>query len=235
VQHNELTPMPEKFKAYKAFLFDLNGTMIDDMPYHIKAWHRILSEAGAEISLERMKQECYGKNNELLERIFPGRFSEDEKNAMSAAKEKKYQEIFRMELRLLKGLHDFLNESHTAGIKIAIGTAAIMSNVDYVLDGVHIRHYIDAIVCADDVDESKPHPATFLKCSEVLGVEPNQCLVFEDSPKGAESANNAGMDCIIVTTLHQPGEFSTNKNVIGFISNFDDPLVKNLIKWKETV
>src|SRR5215203_2676317 len=96
------------------------------------------------------------------------------------------------------------DSSHQAGIKIAIGTAAIMNNVDYVLDGVHIRHYIDAIVCADDVHESKPHPETFLKCAEVLGVAPNNCLVFEDSPKGAESAFNAGMDCIIVTTLHKP-------------------------------
>ena len=235
MQHNELLVMAEKFQDYKAFLFDLNGTMIDDMPYHIKAWHRVLSDAGTEISMERMKLECYGKNNELLERVFPGRFSNYEKNAMSAAKEKKYQDMFRTELRLLKGLHSFLNESQKAGIKIAIGTAAIMNNVDFVLDGLHVRHYVDAIVCADDVNESKPNPETFLKCAESLDVAPNNCLVFEDSPKGAQSAYNAGMDCIIVTTLHKPGEFSTNKNVIGFISNFDDPLVKNLIKWKETV
>jgi beta-phosphoglucomutase len=235
VQHNELPVMPEKFKEYKAFLFDLNGTMIDDMPYHIKAWHRVLSDAGAEISMEQMKAECYGKNHELLERLFPGQFSQPEKAEMSIAKEKGYQQVFESELRLIKGLNRFLNDSHKAGMKIAIGTAAIMNNVDFVLDGLDIRHYIDAIVCADDVDESKPNPETFLKCAESLDVAPNNCLVFEDSPKGAQSAYNAGMDCIIVTTLHKPGEFSTNKNVIGFISNFDDPLVKNLIKWKETV
>lgn len=209
--------------------------MIDDMPYHIKAWHRILSDLGANISPERVKEECYGKNSELLERIFPGRFSEAEKNEMSLAKEKKYQELFRLELRLLKGLHDFLNDSHKAGIKIAIGSAAITHNIDFVLDGIHIRQYIDAIVSADDVDVSKPHPETFLKCTEALGVTPKDCLVFEDTPKGAESAFNAGMSCVIVTTLHQPEEFSTNKNVIGFISNFDDPFVKNLIKWEQTV
>ena len=235
MQHNQFPLMQENHKEYKAFLFDLNGTMINDMPYHIKAWHRILTDAGIDISLETIKQECYGKNNELLQRIFPGRFSEDEKNVLSSAKEKKYQEIFRVELKLIKGLHDFLNASHKSGIKIAIGTAAVMNNVDYVLDGVHIRQYIDAIVCADDVNESKPHPETFLKCADVLSEVPGDCLVFEDSPKGAESAFNAGMDCIIVTTLHNPGEFSTNKNVIGFISNIDDPPVKNLIKWKETV
>lgn len=220
---------------YKAFLFDLNGTMIDDMPYHIKAWHRILNELGANISAEQMKEECYGKNHELLERMFPGRFTEAEKNEMSLAKEKKYQEVFRSELRLLKGLHDFLRNAHDFGTKIAIGTAAIMSNVDFVVDGVHIRHYIDAIVSADDVDQSKPHPETYLKCAEALGIEAGNCLVFEDAPKGAESAFNAGMDCVIVTTLHKPEEFSTYKNVIGFISNFDDPFIQNIIKWKQIV
>jgi beta-phosphoglucomutase family hydrolase len=222
-------------KKYKAFLFDLNGTMVDDMPYHIKAWHNILTGLGADISLERMKQECYGKNHELLERIFPGRFSEAEKDEMSLAKEKKYREVFSLELKLIKGLHDFLSEAHNAGIKMAIGTAAIMSNVDFVIDGVNIRHYIDAIVSADNVDESKPHPETFFKCAELLGIDAKDCLVFEDTPKGTESALNAGMDCIVITTLHQPEEFSTYKNVIGFINNFDDPFLKNLIKWKQTV
>jgi len=226
--------MQNHFKEYKAFLFDLNGTMIDDMPYHIKAWHRILNHLGATISLERMKEECYGKNEELLERIFPGRFSESEKKQMGIAKEKEYQRVFRSELRLISGLHKYLHDAHNAGIKTGIGTAAIMANVDFVVDGVHIRHYIDAIVSADDVHESKPNPETFLKCAELLQVEPKACLVFEDSPKGAECAFNAGMDCVIITTLHQPEEFSTSKNVIGFISNFDDPFIKNLIKWKQT-
>lgn len=67
----------------KAFLFDLNGTMIDDMHYHIKAWHDILNALGATISMERMKEECYGKNDELLERMFPGRFSDEQKHEMS--------------------------------------------------------------------------------------------------------------------------------------------------------
>ena len=227
--------MPEKADEYKAFLFDLNGTMIDDMLYHIEAWHGVLKDVGAEISLDQMKAECYGKNHELLDRLFPGRFSESEKIEMSLEKEKKYQQVYKPELRLVKGLHEFLEESHKAGIKIAVGTAAIMNNVDFVLDGVHIRHHIDAIVSADEVSLSKPNPETFLKCAEILDVAPDQCLVFEDSPKGAESAFNAGMDCVVITTIHKPEEFSTNKNVIGFISNFDDPLVKNLIKWKEVV
>ena len=227
--------MQNQLKSYQAFIFDLNGTMIDDMPYHIRAWHQILIGFDPQLTIERVKAECYGKNEELLERIFPGRFTNAEKSEMIFNKEKSYQEVFRSELKLVSGLHEFLNQSQKAGIKIAIGTAAVMDNVEFVLDGVHIHHYIDAIVSAEDVDESKPHPETFLKCADLLKVEPKQCLVFEDTPKGAESAFNAGMDCVIITTLHQPVEFSSHMNVIEFISTFGDPFIKNLIKWEETV
>lgn len=79
---------------FKAFLFDLNGTMIDDMNYHINAWHDILNSFGAGMSMEQVKHECYGKNSELLDRIFPGRFSNEEKDTLSLEKEKAYQEAF---------------------------------------------------------------------------------------------------------------------------------------------
>ena len=126
-------------KKYRAFLFDLNGTMINDMLYHIKAWHHILNDLGANISLERMRAECYGKNQELLERIFPGRFSEAEKDSMSFEKEKQYQAQFKPHLKLIKGLHHFLKETQEAGIRTAIGSAAILLNIDFVLDGLNIR------------------------------------------------------------------------------------------------
>ena len=100
----------------KAFIFDLNGTMINDMPYHVRAWHRILNELGSDITLERMRDECYGKNHELLERIFPGRFSQEEKNRMSLEKEKQYQSEFKPHLELLPGLREFIEQSHQAGI-----------------------------------------------------------------------------------------------------------------------
>lgn len=217
--------MTDQLKKYKAFIFDLNGTMIDDMPYHIKAWHRILNELGAGLSEERVKEECYGKNHELLERIFPNRFTIEQKNEMSFAKEVQYQKEFRPNLKLIEGLDRFLKQSHASGVKTAIGSAAILFNIDFVLDGLQIRQFIDAIVSADDVDVSKPHPETFVKCAEALHVDAAECLVFEDTPKGAEAAANAAMDCLIITTLHEPDEFSFNRNVIGFIKDYTDPLL----------
>ena len=203
-----------------AFLFDLNGTMIDDMQYHVTAWHRLLNELGANITMERMKEECYGKANELIERILPGRFTEAERDAIGDQKEAVYREEFRPNLKLLPGLIEVLEEAYQTGIKMAIGSAAIMANIDFVLDGLNIRHYFSAIVSADDVTNSKPDPETYLKCAERLNVDPSDCIVFEDVPKGVESAERAGMKSVVITLLHTKEEFSEFKNVICFMEDF---------------
>ena len=211
----------------KAFLFDLNGTMINDMAFHIRAWHRILNELGADISMERMREECYGKNNELLERIFPGRFSEEEKNRMSFEKEKQYQQEFKPHLELLPGLATFLEESYQSGIKMAIGSAAIMFNIDFVLDNLNIRHYFDVLISADDVAESKPHPETYLKCATQLNISPEDCVVFEDAPKGVESALNAGMQSVVITIMHEKEDFQQYPNVIRYIKDYRELISAN--------
>ena len=230
-----LSAMQNNPKNYSAFLFDLNGTIIDDMQYHITAWHRILNSLGANISLERTKEECYGKNHELLERIFPGVYSDAEKDQMSFDKEKAYQKEFRPLLKSITGFKSFLHAAHDQGIKTAIGSAAITFNIDFVLDGLNIRHLIDAVVSADDVANSKPHPETFLKCAEALGVSPEECLVFEDAPKGVEAAQNACMDCIVITTMHKAEEFKAYRNIIGFISDYKDQQLTPLLWQKEKV
>lgn len=213
----------------KAFLFDLNGTMIDDMSYHINAWHRIVNELGAGLTLDQMKRECYGKNHEVLDRIFPGRFTMEEKDRMSIEKEKQYQVEFRPHLQLLNGLAHYLEQAKQLGIKMAIGSAAILFNIDFVLDGLQIRHYIETIVSADDVAFSKPHPETFLKCAAGLHVMPEDCIVFEDAPKGVEAAANAGMNCVVLTTMHPKEDFVAYSNIIAFAEDYTDPAVLNLL------
>lgn len=205
----------------RAFIFDLNGTMIDDMSWHIKAWHRILNELGADISYDRVKEECYGKNNELLERVFPGRFSETEKNTISIDKEKQYQLEYRPHLKLINGLDQFLKDARDNDIKMAIGSAAIRFNIDFVLDGLDIANYFDAIISADDVENSKPDPETYIKCAEGLGIDPADCVVFEDAPKGVEAAARAGMKSVVITTMSTAEEFSQYDNVIEYISSYN--------------
>ena len=198
------------------------------MPYHIRAWHDILNGLGANISMERMKEECYGKNEELLERMFPGRFSDMEKSAMSMNKETAYQQVFRPHLKLINGLDRLLDRTYSDGIKIAIGSAAIMYNINFVLDGLNLQKYIDVIVSADDVSLSKPAPETYLKCASLLKIAATDCIVFEDSPKGVESAANAGMQCVALTTMHTKEELSRYSNIISIVEDYTDPKLESL-------
>ena len=103
---------------------------------------------------------------------------------------------------------------------MAIGSAAITFNIDFVLNNLNIRHFFRAIVSADDVTTSKPDPETFIKCAKLLNVSPENCIVFEDAPKGVEGAQNAGMDCVVLTTMHEKEDFSHYKNVIDFIKDY---------------
>src|SRR6218665_1922958 len=105
-----------------AFLFDLNGTMIDDMHFHLKIWHDVLNnDLGANLSVEEVRSQMYGKNDELLARVFgAGKFTEAEVAEISQRKEDKYQAAYKPHLALLPGLHEFLEAASQAGIKIAI-------------------------------------------------------------------------------------------------------------------
>jgi beta-phosphoglucomutase len=210
------------FSNTKGFLFDLNGTMINDMPYHIDAWHKKLLELGSNITLEETKHQCYGKNDELLERVFPGKFSIEEKIKIGNDKEAIYRIDFRPLLKLIDGLADFLAKASEKNIKMAIGSAAIDDNINFVIDNLAIRHYFVAIVSANKVERSKPHPETFLKCAEQLGLHPNECVVFEDTPKGVECALNAGMKTIVILGEHSKEEFTRYTNVIKCIRNYQE-------------
>lgn len=206
---------------FKAYIFDLNGTMVNDMPYHIKAWHEKIKALGGDLTLEEMKHQCYGKNDELLERVFPGKYSLEDRIEIGNAKEALYRIEFKPYLQLIDGLEAFLKTAHQKKIQMAIGSAAIMDNINFVIQNMHIEHYFKAIISANDVEKSKPHPETFLKCAETIQVDPKRCLVFEDTPKGVECAKNAGMQSIVVLGEHQAQEFEQFDNVIHFIKDYN--------------
>jgi len=205
--------------------------MIDDMTYHTRAWQTLLNnELGGNFTWDEVKTQMYGKNPEVLVRMFgPDRFTMDEMNRLSLEKEKKYQIEFLPHLKLLPGLNELLENAYQQGIPMAIGSAAIPFNIDFVLDNLNIRHYFKAIVSADDVILSKPHPETYLKAAALLNVLPADCIVFEDVPKGAEAAANAGMQAVVITTTHEQAEFNYLNNVICFARDFEEGPVKALV------
>jgi beta-phosphoglucomutase len=215
----------------RALIFDLNGTMINDMDYHMRAWTEILNtELKAGMTPEQVKSQMYGKNEELLVRVFgEGKFSQYEMDHWSMEKEKKYQQAYRPHIRLIPGLEDLLQKAFEKNIPMAIGSAAIPFNIDFILDHLDIRKYFSAVVSADDVLISKPDPETFLMAADLLNTMPEDCLVFEDAPKGVEAAAQAGMSCVVLTTMHNRHDFPDAKHITGFIKDYTDPLIRSLL------
>ena len=216
----------------KAFIFDLNGTMIDDMEFHVKAWYGILNDnLKANMSWEQVRSHMYGKNSELFVRVFgKGAMSDVEMEHWSMEKERRYQQNFLPHLKLIDGLQVFLDKAKGNNIKMAIGSAAIPFNIDFVLDNLDIRCCFSSIVSAEDVAVSKPDPETFLKAASQLGIDPKECIVFEDAPKGVEAASNAGMKTVVLTTMHGPEEFEQYKNILAFIPNYTHSFLESLFE-----
>lgn len=198
----------------------MDGTMVDNMMIHHRAWQRKLAENGLDLTLEEVKESIHGINEEIIERLFGDRFTPEDRRRIAGEKEAAYRDIFLPELKLLDGLEVFLRAAHAIGIPMGIGTAAPRENVDFVLDNLGLRPLFQSVFDAKMVTKGKPDPEVFLKVAEQLALKPENCLVFEDSPTGVEASRRAGMAAVIVATTHKPEEFAHFDNVVRIISDY---------------
>jgi beta-phosphoglucomutase family hydrolase len=205
---------------HKALIFDMDGTIIDNMMVHHRAWQQLFLELGYTWTPEEIKERVWGKNEEIFERIFPGRFSPEEIAQLAERKERRYVEIYRPQIAMLAGLEQLLMDARAKGMRLGIATAAPPLCVDFVREALVLDNYFDTIVDAQQVARGKPHPEAFLMAASRLGVEPSECLVFEDAPVGVEAAEAARMSAFVVLTTHAEPEFSRFSNVLGFVHDF---------------
>ncbi len=202
----------------KAFLLDLDGTLINTMPWHFKTWQTVVKELGSSLTGDALMNELYGNGAELMNRLIPGRtFTEAEAKKIVVAKEERYRTLYGQQITMLDGAREFLDEALAKKIPMGIGTASNLANIDFALDFLNLRSYLSAIVGADDVQHSKPHPETWLKLAEKLNTEPKNCIVFEDAPKGIEAAEKAGMKAIAITGHHSANDFKMYKNILQIV------------------
>lgn len=214
----------------KAFLFDLDGTLIDTMPAHFKTWQLVVKEMGSPLEGEALMNQLYGNGAELMHRIVPGRtFTEEEARAIVAAKEERYRTLYGNEITVLEGAREFLEQALQQKIPMGIGTASNQANIDFALDKLDLRRYLSAIVGADDVQLSKPHPETWLKLAAELNTLPEQCIVFEDAPKGVEAAFAAGMKAVAITGHFSANDFGNYENILQIVPALNMLNIEELI------
>ena len=194
----------------------MNGTIIDDMPYHAAAWVEILAELGHSLTIEAFNRQLSGKTNEeaLLEVMGPetpaARIEE-----ISTEKEKRYQAVYGEHMEAIAGFIPLLASLQEKNTPVAVATSANQFNIDFTLDGLEIRGELTAVIGAEDIENSKPHPEIFLKAAKAMDVAPENCLVFEDSFMGIEAARRANMDAYAILTTLTEDEALALPNVIS--------------------
>lgn len=185
----------------KAVIFDMDGTLVDNMRFHDEAWFELLSAQGATFNRETFFSQTAGMKNPPILRMFLGNDLRDEDcERMSQEKEAHYRRLYKPNLAPIGGLEQLFTDAAAGGIALGVATSAPVENIDFVMDGLEIRHKFGAIVGAADIKNGKPAPDIYLKAAELLGVEPEECLVVEDAPLGVESAFRAGCPCLVLTT-----------------------------------
>ena len=194
--------------------------MIDNMMVHHQAWQKKLETLGVNWTLEDVHQKVHGVNVELLERIWPGKWSLEERQKISDEKEATYREIYTPEL--LPGLSSLLHALRGKNILLGLGSAAPPENVDFVMNELDLWHYFVSIRHSEHVQNGKPHPEVYNQILDELDVSPQEALVFEDTPAGAEAAVRAGCKVVLVTTTHKKEEFAHLHQIVKFINDFTE-------------
>ncbi len=206
----------------RAFIFDMDGTLVDNMRVHTAAWRTLLEENGVAMDEHKFLVATAGRTNrEIIPEVF-GAISEERITELAVRKETLYREAFFPIRAPIAGVVDFLTEAKELGIKMAVATAASNPNMEFILDGLELRRFFDAITTASDVTTGKPDPAMFLVSAEKLGVRPQDCIVFEDALGGFEAARRAGMKAIGIATVNSIEDMLKCESVVEAHNDFVD-------------
>lgn len=206
----------------KGVIFDMDGVLVDNRDIHIEAFRILCKRYGVPFD-DSMLNSLYGRGNDtIMPMLLPQEIIDRVGlTALDWEKEAIYRDIYVDSVSPARGLLDFLALLRAAGVKRAVGSSAPTANVNFVLEKCHIQDDFDVVVSGSMVQLRKPWPDIFLLAAELLGLMPQECLVFEDSVAGIEAAQAAGTPVIaMATTLPRERLAEIHKGLI--ISDFTE-------------
>ena len=208
-------------KKFHAALFDLDGVLVDTAKYHYLAWKNLAHELGFDFSEkdnERLKGVSRMRSLDILLEIGGLKFDEETRNRLAAQKNEEYVSYIRNlnETELLPGAKECLSELRARNVKIALGSAS--KNASLILDNLKIGHLFKVVIDGNKAHRAKPDPQVFLLGAQELGVDPADCVVFEDAGAGIQAARAAEM---YVVGVGDPQVLSAADMVVPGLHAFD--------------
>ena len=214
----------------KAIIFDMDGTMIDSMPHHASTWQDFAQKHGLSIEIDELMRRTTGRTGLECVRLLMDQPDMDDALAWELVHEKErlYRDIFGPIFREVAGFSAFYAATRARGLKVGVGTAGDIHNVEFALGHLRMNPPPDAIARGDEGLTGKPTPAIFLAAAERAGVLPAHCIVFEDAPFGIEAARRAGMRAVGICTTNTAEELA-GPHVITCVRNYDELLQSNFL------
>lgn len=192
-----------------AALFDMDGVLVDNTHFHVNAWLQFAHKYNRPLTKEQYVENINGHvSADAMAYVFDRSISAGELIVLTEEKEAIYRELYRPHLQPAPGLLTFLSALKEQQVRLAVGTSAPESNVRFTLDGLPLRPYFDAIVDAGMIQRGKPDPEIYLTAAKRIGVEPADCVVFEDALAGIEAGLRAGMKVVALATTHTHDELA---------------------------
>ncbi len=207
--------------AQRAFIFDMDGTIVDNMAFHTQSWIAFFARHGQTLDADAFFRDTAGRQgHEIMRAYFGDDLAAIDSARYNAEKEALYRELYGPHRKVLPGFERLIADAQQQSVALAVATAAPVENIDFTLDGLDLRRHFNAIVGAADVARGKPAPDVFLMAAQRCGVAPEHCIVFEDAPLGVEAARRAGMRAVVLTTTLPAAAFAEFDNVICIASDF---------------
>ncbi len=211
-----------------AVIFDMDGVICDTNPYHSLAWKAYLEKFGIASSEEEFIAHMYGKSNSyILKYFFKRDIIGEEFKQMEFDKEAMFRDIYAEHVKPIQGLPTFIDELKSNHVKTGIATSAPLLNLELILSKLPLRATMESLLSSEDVSKHKPDPEVYLKSAANLGIQPERCVVFEDSFSGVTAGKAAGAKVVGVLSTYKKEELPPCD---AYINHYDEIDYQSIIK-----
>ena len=212
----------------KAVIFDMDGVIINNTLYHVRAWEKFAERYNLGLLKEEFKRELLGRSTEsILKHLFGQDLSQEKVAQYTEEKDSIYFEVYKENISPAEDLLEFIDLLKERNITMGVATSETKEIAHSVLEKAGVKQYFKVIVTGDDVENLKPNPEIYLKAAEGVNEIPTDCMAIEDTPSGIQSAKGAGMKVVGITTTY-PADRISEADLI--VKSFAELTLERLFK-----